>query len=163
MMWVKPSLRLLEACVKEHVKKVVFFSSGGTVYGVSKTLPIREDDLGQPISSYGIQKQAMERYFQFYQYCYALPIEILRIANPYGRYQRPFAKQGLIANMLGRYMTGSPIEVWGDGQVIRDYIYVDDVIDAAEKVLHYDGEYNVFNIGSGRESRSTISCRLSIA
>lgn len=52
--------------------------------------------------------------------------------------------------MLGRYMTGSPIEVWGDGQVIRDYIYVDDVIDAAEKVLHYDGEYNVFNIGSGK-------------
>lgn len=96
MMWGKPSLRLLEVCVKEHVKKVVFFSLGGTVYGVPKTLPIREDDLGQPISSYGIQKQAMERYFQFYQYCYALPIEILRIANPYGRYQRPFAKQGLI-------------------------------------------------------------------
>lgn len=146
---IKPSLRLLEACVKEKVKRVVFFSSGGTVYGIPKRLPIQEDDVGQPISAYGIQKQALERYCQFYQYCYGLPITILRIANPYGRYQRPFSKQGLIANVLGRYMTHTPVEIWGDGEVVRDYIYVDDVIDAAERVLHYHGPYNVFNIGSG--------------
>lgn len=146
---IKPSLRLLEACIKEKVKRVVFFSSGGTVYGIPKHLPIQEDDVGQPISAYGIQKQALERYCQFYQYCYGLPITVLRIANPYGRYQRPFSKQGLIANILGRYMTHTPVEIWGDGEVVRDYIYVDDVIDAAERVLHYHGSYNVFNIGSG--------------
>lgn len=146
---IKPSLRLLEACIKEKIKRVVFFSSGGTVYGIPKRLPIQENDVGQPISAYGIQKQTLERYFQFYQYCYDLPVTILRIANPYGRYQRPFSKQGLIANMLGRYMTHTPVEIWGDGEVVRDYIYVDDVIDAAERVLHYRGEYNVFNIGSG--------------
>lgn len=146
---IKPSLRLLEACVKEKVKRVVFFSSGGTVYGIPKRLPIHEDDVGQPISAYGIQKQTLERYCRFYKYCYGLPITILRIANPYGRYQRPFSKQGLIANILGRYMTHTPIEIWGDGEVIRDYIYVDDVIDAAERVLHYHGPYDVFNIGSG--------------
>lgn len=146
---IKPSLRLLEACVKEKVSRFVFFSSGGTVYGIPKRLPIYEDDVGQPISAYGIQKQTLERYCQFYQYCYRLPITILRIANPYGRFQRPFSQQGLIANILGRCMTHTPVEIWGDGQVIRDYIYVDDVIDAAERVLHYHGPYNVFNIGSG--------------
>lgn len=146
---IKPSLRLLEACIKEKIKRVVFFSSGGTVYGIPQRLPIQETDTGQPISAYGIQKQTLERYFQFYQYSYGLSVAILRIANPYGRYQRPFSKQGLIANILGRYMTHTPVEIWGDGEVVRDYIYVDDVIDAAEKVLHYHGTYNVFNIGSG--------------
>lgn len=147
---IKPSLRLLQACVEESVKRVVFFSSGGTVYGIPEKLPIQENYFGQPISSYGIQKQTMERYLQFYQYCYNLPIIILRIANPYGRFQRPFSKQGLIANILGKFLTGAPIEIWGDGRVIRDYIYADDVIDAAERVLHYNGQYNVFNIGSGK-------------
>lgn len=147
---IKPSLRLLEACVKESVKKIIFFSSGGTVYGVPKVVPIQETYFGQPISSYGIQKQTLERYLQFYQYTYNLPIMILRIANPYGRYQRPFSQQGLIANFLGRFLTGMPVEIWGDGGSIRDYICVSDVINAAERVLHYDGPYNVFNIGSGK-------------
>lgn len=146
---IKPSLRLLEACVTEKVRRVIFFSSGGTVYGVPRHIPLNEDDGGQPISSYGIQKQAMERYLGFYQYAFDLSVSILRIANPYGRYQRPFSKQGLIANMLGNYLTGNPVEVWGDGEVVRDYIYVDDVIEAAVKVLDYGGKESVFNIGSG--------------
>lgn len=147
---IKPSLRLLEACVREKLKRVVFFSSGGTVYGVPKRCPLIEEESGQPISSYGIQKQALERYLLFYQYAFGLPVSILRIANPYGRYQRPFSKQGLIANMLGNYLTGNPVEVWGDGQVVRDYIYVDDVIEAAVKILNYHGHESIFNIGSGR-------------
>ena len=146
---IKPSLRLLEACSAEKVQRVIFFSSGGTVYGVPQNIPLTEEDGGQPISAYGIQKQALERYFLFYQYVFGLSVMILRIANPYGRYQRPFSKQGLIANLLGNYLIGNPVEIWGDGEVIRDYIYVDDVIEAAVRVLTYDGKKSVFNIGSG--------------
>ena len=146
---IKPSLRLLEACSAEKVQRVIFFSSGGTVYGVPQNIPLTEEDGGQPISAYGIQKQALERYFLFYQYVFGLSVTILRIANPYGRYQRPFSKQGLIANMLGKYLTGNPVEIWGDGNVVRDYIYVDDVIEAAIKALKYKGSESIFNVGSG--------------
>jgi len=146
---IKPSIRLLEACSVENIQRVIFFSSGGTVYGVPQNIPLTEEDIGQPISAYGIQKQALERYMLFYQYVFGLPVTILRIANPYGRYQRPFSKQGLIANLLGNYLSGNPVEIWGDGEVVRDYIYVDDVIEAAVKVLAYKGSESVFNIGSG--------------
>lgn len=146
---INPSLRLLDACVKGKIKRLIFFSSGGTVYGVPKSIPLNEDDTGQPLSSYGIQKQVIEKYLLFYQYAFNMPVSILRISNPYGHYQKPFSNQGLIANMLGKYLTGEPVEIWGNGDVVRDYIYVDDVIDAAVKVLSYDGEELIFNIGSG--------------
>lgn len=146
---IKPSLRLLDACVKMKTKHLIFFSSGGTVYGIPKSIPLNENDIGQPLSSYGIQKQIMEKYLLFYQYAFGLPISILRISNPYGRYQRPFSNQGIIANMLGKYLTGKSVEIFGDGDVIRDYIYVDDVIDAAVKILSYNGTNSIFNIGSG--------------
>lgn len=147
---IKPSLRLFDACVKEKIKKFIFFSSGGTVYGIPEEVPLKEENIGQPISSYGIQKQALERYLRFYNYNYGLPIAILRISNPYGRYQKAFKNQGLIANILGNYLINKPAEVWGNGEVVRDYIYVDDVITAAERVLHYEGNDQIFNIGSGK-------------
>lgn len=145
-----PTLHLLEACIKYPIKKFIFFSSGGTVYGIPKELPIKEEYCDQPISSYGIQKQSIERYILFYNYCYGLPVSILRISNPYGKYQRPFSKQGLIANVLGCYFTNKPVKIWGDGNIIRDYIYVDDVIDAAEKAMFYQGDYKIFNVGAGK-------------
>ena len=146
---IKPSLRLIEACVKEKIKRLIFFSSGGTVYGIPRRIPLMEEYIGQPISSYGIQKQVLERYLQFYNYNFGLPVVILRIANPYGKYQKAFRGQGLIANILGNYLTNKSIEVWGDGEAVRDYIYVDDVITAAESVLYYEGDEQIFNIGSG--------------
>lgn len=146
---IKPSLRLLEACVKENIKKFIFFSSGGTVYGIPEKVPLTEENVGQPISSYGIQKQVLERYLRFYNYNYGLPIIILRISNPYGRYQKPFRNQGVIANLLGRYLTHKTIEIWGGGEAVRDYVYVNDMIIAAEKALGYKGCEQIFNIGSG--------------
>lgn len=146
---IKPSLRLFEACAKEKIKRLIFFSSGGTVYGIPKQIPLREENIGQPISSYGIQKQALERYLRFYNYNWGLPIVILRISNPYGKYQKAFKSQGLIANILGNYLMDKSIEVWGNGEAVRDYIYVDDVITAAERALYYEGGEQIFNIGSG--------------
>ncbi len=110
---------------------------------------MREENIGQPISSYGIQKQALERYLRFYNYNWGLPIVILRISNPYGKYQKAFKSQGLIANILGNYLMDKAIEVWGNGEAVRDYIYVDDVITAAERALYYEGGEQIFNIGSG--------------
>jgi len=146
---VKPTLRLQAACVREQVGRVIFFSSGGTVYGIPQVVPIPEDASGDPISTYGIHKLTIEYYLYFYQYMYHLPSIVLRIANPYGRYQRPFTNQGLIPNVLARCLTGQPVEVWGDGEAVRDYIYVDDVIRAALLALTYRGAERVFNIGSG--------------
>lgn len=149
---IMPTLRLLDACVRQKIKRIVFFSSGGTVYGIPTHIPIPENSDTNPISSYGIQKLMIEKYLYYYKYTYGLNISILRIANPYGKRQRPFSSQGLIANILGHYLTNQDIEIWGDGKVVRDYIYIDDVINAAERVLNYHGNETIFNISSGNGS-----------
>lgn len=147
---IAPTLRLLEACVRNKINKLVFFSSGGTVYGIPEQIPILEKNFTNPISAYGIQKLMIEKYLYYYKYTYGLNISILRIGNPYGKRQRPFSSQGVIANILGHYLTNQDIEIWGDGKVIRDYVYVDDVIEAAGQVLGYNGDETIFNISYGR-------------
>lgn len=146
---VYPTLRLIEACIRENVKKIIFFSSGGTVYGIPNNIPINIKDNTNPISAYGIQKLMIEKYLEFYHRMYNIDISILRIANPYGKWQKPFSSQGLIANIIAKYYTNETLEIWGDGNVIRDYIFVDDVIDAVIKSMNYKGDTKVFNIGSG--------------
>lgn len=147
---IKPTLKLLDACVKNNIKRVIFFSSGGTVYGIPKIIPVKETHPTDPISAYGIHKLMIEKYLEFYYRMYGLDYAILRIANPYGPRQKSFSNQGLIANILGKYLTHQTIDIWGDGSSIRDYIYVTDVIEAAIKVLNYTGDDRIFNIGSGK-------------
>lgn len=147
---IKPTLRLMDACVKNNIKKVIFFSSGGTVYGIPNSIPIKENHLTNPISSYGIQKLIIEKYLEFYYQMYGLDYTILRIANPYGPRQKAFSNQGLIANILAKYLTHQTIEIWGDGSTVRDYIYVEDVIEAAVEVLRYKGNEKIFNLASGK-------------
>lgn len=146
---VYPTLRLIEACIRENVKKIIFFSSGGTVYGIPDNIPINIKDHTNPISAYGIQKLMIEKYLEFYHRMYGIDISILRIANPYGKWQKPFSSQGLIANIIAKYYINETLEIWGDGNVVRDYIFIDDVIDAAIKAMNYKGDTKVFNIGSG--------------
>ncbi|WP_319402156.1 NAD-dependent epimerase/dehydratase family protein [uncultured Anaeromusa sp.] len=145
---VMPTLRLLEACKKQAVR-VVFFSSGGTVYGKPRCIPIGEEHGTNPICSYGVQKLAIEKYLQLYQHAAGLEYIILRIANPYGVRQVPFTTQGVVATFLAKALLGEPLEVWGDGSVVRDYLYVGDVARAAALVLRYQGPERIFNIGSG--------------
>ena len=147
------TLRLLAAAVRGRVRKVVFISSGGTVYGIPKRIPVAEEHPTEPLVSYGIAKLAIEKYLHLYWYLHGLEYSVLRVANPYGERQRADTAQGAVAVFLSRALEGKPIEIWGDGSVARDYIYIGDVIDAFIMAMNHEGEPRVFNIGSG-EGRS---------
>jgi UDP-glucose 4-epimerase len=143
------TIQLLEACVEAGVRKVVFSSSGGTVYGPPETVPIPEDHPTNPISSYGIVKLTIEKYLGLFHHLYGLDYTALRISNPYGPYQDPAGQQGAISVFLNRIRTGQPITIWGDGNVVRDYLYVSDLVDALELAAEVETSSKVFNIGHG--------------
>ena len=147
---VVSSLHLLEACRVERVSRVVFVSSGGTIYGIPHRIPTTENSPTNPITAYGISKLAIEKYLALYEYLYGLEYRVLRVANPYGPFQTVMKNQGFIAALLGRALAGKPIEIWGDGSITRDYIYIDDVVDALQLAGVHEGPVRVFNIGSGK-------------
>ncbi len=147
---VVATLRLLSLMVGRGVRKIVFASSGGTVYGIPKIVPIAEDHPTQPEVSYGITKLMIEKYLHLYSRLHGLQPVSLRIANPYGAGQRVDTAQGALAAFLHRGARGEPVEIWGDGSVTRDYLHVEDVAAAFACALRYDGPHQVFNIGSGR-------------
>jgi UDP-glucose 4-epimerase len=143
------TIQLLESCVEARVNKVVFASSGGTVYGPPETLPVVEDHPTRPMSSYGIVKLAIEKYLELFYRLYDLDYTALRISNPYGPYQNPDGMQGAVSVFLYRLYTGRPITVWGNGEVVRDYLYIADLIDALELAAKTQTRQKVMNIGSG--------------
>jgi UDP-glucose 4-epimerase len=142
--------KMLDACAVSGVKQVVFLSSGGTVYGLSKEIPLKEDCEAYPISSYGIEKITIEKLLYLYNYLYGINYKVIRLSNPYGPYQNPNGIQGAVTTFVYRAINGQEIHIYGDGSVVRDYIYIDDavtdIITAAEK----DTDVNTYNIGSGR-------------
>ena len=142
------TLRLLNIMVDVGVRKIVFFSSGGTVYGNPDVNPIPETHPLNPICSYGIVKVAIEKYLFLFNQLHGLEYNILRVSNPYGANQQHYGVQGVIPTFLLKVLRKEPITIWGDGTIERDYIYIDDLIDVsvkAGKEMHND----VFNIGSG--------------
>ena len=143
------TLHLLDNACKAGVKKVVYMSSGGTVYGPPLELPITEAHLTEPICAYGISKLAIEKYLALYQRLHGLEYAVLRVSNAYGPGQRMDSGQGAVAAFLGKALRGQTIEIWGDGSNVRDYIYIDDVIAALLAATLYKGEERVFNIGTG--------------
>lgn len=146
---VSNSVYLFDLCRKFKTRKIIFVSSGGTVYGIQSQIRIPETAQTNPISAYGINKLAIEKYLNLYHYLHGLNYNIVRVANPYGPFQDPARKQGVVAALIHKMINNQPIEIWGNGEVVRDYIYVDDVIDALIAVLNYDGPHRVFNVGSG--------------
>jgi UDP-glucose 4-epimerase len=132
------------------VKKIIFLSSGGTVYGKANFLPITESHLTNPCCSYGIHKLTIEKYLALFFQLYGLDYTILRASNPYGPHQNIGRNQGLIATTINRIQNGLPLEVWGDGSVIRDYLHVQDLVSAGIRVLNYEGPHKIFNISSGK-------------
>lgn len=146
---VLPAINLMNLCVKAGVEKIIYSSSGGQVYGIPKNVPIVEGHILEPQSAYGIHKLAVEKYLQLYSKLYGIKTNILRVSNPYGAGQQPFRGQGVISTFLASALLGRNVEIWGDGTAIRDYIYIDDLADAFVKAVEYDGEKQVFNIGSG--------------
>lgn len=143
------SSNLFDACVQNGVKKVVFISSGGTVYGKESVCPIPEDAPTNPISSYGIQKITIEKLLYLYNYMYGLDYRIIRLANPYGPYQRPDGILGAVTTFTYKALKGDEITVYGDGSVVRDFIYIDDAIRAIENIVNSENKYHTFNVGCG--------------
>lgn len=143
------TIQMLQSACRHQIKKIVFASSGGTVYGIPQQIPIAEEHPTNPISSYGISKLAIEKYLHLFYTLHGIDYCILRLANPYGERQRATASQGAVAVFLNKALCGETIEIWGDGSVTRDYIYIADVISAMLKTMQYQGEQRIFNVGSG--------------
>ena len=143
------SLRLLEACVQAEVGRVIFFSSGGSIYGPAQSLPISEAHPTEPRSAHAINKLAVEKYLGLYHQLHGLDYVILRPGNPFGPFQDPDGGQGVIAAFLAHVAAGRPLEVWGDGSVVRDYLYVGDLAQAALLAASTPHRGTVYNIGSG--------------
>jgi UDP-glucose 4-epimerase len=143
------TLSLLDAMVAQGIKRIVYISSGGTVYGTPQYVPIDEKHPTEPEVSYGIVKLTIEKYLQLYQRLHGIRAIVLRVANPYGERQRVETAQGAVGVFLHRVLSGQAIDIWGDGTVMRDFIYVADVADAFVRATAYEGEATVFNIGSG--------------
>lgn len=143
------TLHMLDFCRQAGVEKVIFVSSGGTVYGVPRTPLIAEDHPTDPISAYGVSKLAIEKYLGLYRHLHGLDYRVLRVANPYGPYQVPYNAQGVVASILQRALSGVPVEIWGDGEVVRDFVHIGDVVAALIDAVDYAGAARVLNVGSG--------------
>ena len=144
------SANVLEACAANHVRKVIFISSGGTVYGDKAVCPIKENALTNPINTYGIQKLTIEKLFYLYHHMHGLDYSIIRLANPYGPHQRPNGKLGVVTTFIYKALKNQVLTVYGDGSVIRDYIYIDDAVDGIITVANNEHDERVFNLGSGK-------------
>lgn len=168
---VVTTMNMLEACTRCNVKRIVFISSGGAVYGKEAACPISEDTVALPITSYGLQKINIEQTLYLYHYMYGLDYRIVRLANPYGPYQRPNGKLGAITTFIYKALQQEDIIVYGDGSVIRDFIYIDDAIKAVINVANGTNDTKLFNVGSGKGTsinrildliQSTLDIRLNI-
>jgi UDP-glucose 4-epimerase len=147
---VVATIKTLEAASALGVRRMVFVSSGGTVYGPARELPITESHPTDPICSYGIHKLAIEKYLQLFRSQNRLDSIVLRVSNMYGESQGCGRPLGAIAHFAARAVEGTPIQIWGNGTITRDYVYVDDVVNAILKSATYERAERIFNIGSGR-------------
>lgn len=145
------SVYLAAQAMEAKVRKIIFISSGGTVYGIPEEAPIKENHPTNPICSYGISKLTIEKYLQLYYRLYGLDYCVLRLSNPYGERQRPTTDQGAVGVFSYKALKNETIEIWGDGNIVRDYVYVGDVVDAFIKAINVETQFRLFNIGSGQK------------
>lgn len=153
---VVPHIEFCQLCIQREVKRIIFLSSGGTVYGPHAPIPTPETAATAPISSHGLTKLVVEKYLAMFAHVNGLPSTILRLANPYGEGQEFHKGQGLIPAVLDRHARNMPISIFGSGLARRDYIYISDVIDAIVAAVRMEGrDSHILNIGSG-ETRSIL-------
>ena len=143
------TISFLETALAEGVRRVIFASSGGTVYGIPESLPICETHPTNPICSYGITKLTSEKYLALFNHLYDLDYTVLRLGNAYGKGQRTNNVQGAVAVFLGKTMADENITVWGNGSVVRDYLCIDDLVAAFLKVIECKTQSKVYNVAGG--------------
>jgi UDP-glucose 4-epimerase len=142
------TINLLDSMQRLGLSRILFLSSGGTVYGIPDTLPIPETHALRPINSYGIVKAAIEHYLEMYRRTRGLSPVIVRASNPFGPRQAHSGVQGVISTFLRRILAAQPIEIWGDGTVARDYLEVGDLAELCVRAGTSDRE-GAYNAGSG--------------
>ncbi len=136
--------------VQKAGKKLIFLSSGGTVYGRHERMPVMEDDTCLPINHYGTVKHCIENVMQTFREQNGARLMIARISNPYGPGQDFRKGVGVIDAAIKHAIHGTEMTVWGDGEVIRDYIYVDDACGMLMALADYEGPENIFNLSYGK-------------
>jgi UDP-glucose 4-epimerase len=146
---VASSVDLLELCVEAGVKKVYFASTGGAIYGDQAAAKLTERSIPKPISPYAIGKLAIEGYLAYFQRKYGLEYLAFRISNPYGPGQRPDKQQGVIPIFLRQVHRERPLTVFGDGSMVRDYVFVNDVVGMIADTVGSPTKHMLYNIGSG--------------
>jgi UDP-glucose 4-epimerase len=143
------TLYLLDICVKHNVGKLVFLSSGGTIYGdIGDIDMVDETHAVRPMCSYGVSKLTIEHYLDVYRHLRGLNYVALRLSNPYGERQSPLRALGALTVFLHKTLRRENVEVWGDGQVTRDFIYVGDVANAVY-LATVNPVSGIFNVGTG--------------
>ena len=144
---IKGALNILEACKNTKVKKIIFASSGGTIYGECGTKAPDEKSFANPLSPYGVAKLSVEHYIKAYRALYGLKYTILRYANVYGPRQDVNGEAGVVAIFIGRMTANKEVFIFGNGKQLRDYVYVKDVVSANIKSLT-KGNNEIINIGT---------------
>jgi len=142
------SLDLLTHAVRTGVRKFIYVSTGGAVYGEPEYFPVDEDHPIRPEAPYGVSKHTVEHYLFLHSLHYKLAYTVLRYANVYGPRQNPNGEAGVNAIFIGSMLQGSTPTIFGDGEQVRDYVYVGDVVEANMRALE-SGDGRAFNIGSG--------------
>ncbi|TFB54010.1 NAD-dependent epimerase/dehydratase family protein [Cryobacterium sp. Sr3] len=146
---VAQTVELLESAATAGIKRFYFASTGGAIYGPQGKAEYSEMDRALPISPYGIGKLSIEHYLHYFKATHGLESTALRISNPYGTRQKPNKKQGLIPIALRQISLGRPVIRLGNGLMVRDYVYVEDLVRMVTPMVGVDTEFDLYNLGSG--------------
>ena len=144
-----PLLCVLDAMRRRPGSRLTLLSSGGTVYGRPSSIPVDEDHPCHPLVPYGVSRLAAEGYVSIYASLHGVPARVLRLANVYGAGQPVGRRHGIVTALLAGAQAGTPVEVWGDGHVARDYVHVDDVADVVHRLLAPAASPEILNVGTG--------------
>jgi UDP-glucose 4-epimerase len=147
---IHASIELFELCTAKGIKRVVYASTGGAIYGESTQELRSEDDTPLPVSPYAIGKLTIEHYLRYFKVKHGLDSISLRISNPYGERQPMHRKQGVIPIFLENVLAGKQLTVFGDGTMVRDYLYVRDLASMIAGMFEKPAKYPVYNVGSGK-------------
>jgi len=145
------SLNILENCRKFKVKEIIFASSGGEIYGVAKKIPTPENYPPQPLSPYGVTKLTVEKYLDIYERLFGLQYKALRYGNVYGPRQNPYGEAGVVAIFTSKMLKNEQVFIHGNGRQTKDYIFIEDVINATILSLKKDF-IGPINIATGKET-----------